>query len=161
MTRRIRFCSCIAAFLVLLAGASAQTIHTVAGGGPDHIAATSASLPQPFGGAVDASGNLYFTNNDALFKVDTTGLLTRLAGTHGVYGYAGDGGPAAKALFQSPWGVALDAAGNLYIADSNNHRIRAVNMQANSITLLGVLIAPGDIATVAGNGAGGSGATRE
>lgn len=160
MTRRIRFCSCAAAFLVLLASAGAQTIHTVAGGGPDHIAATSASLV-PFGAAVDGSGNIYFTSNQALFKVDTAGFLTRLAGTHGVYGYAGDGGPAAKALFQSPWGVALDAAGNLYIADSNNHRIRAVNMQASSISLLGVLIAPGSIATVAGTGAGGSGATRE
>lgn len=70
-------------------------------------------------------------------------------------GYSGDGGPASSALLQNPFGLALDSAGNVYIGDSSNNRVRVVNTGANAITVAGVTIQPGNIATVAGNGTAG------
>jgi len=149
----------------------AQVIHTVAGGGPpDNIVATSASIAAE-SPAVDASGNVYFSSGEAVYKLDTTDHLTRIAGQTvagifplGANGNAcptpasiGDGGPAAGAVLNTPMAVALDAAGNLYIADSFSCRVRVVNMQPSSITVLGVTIAPGNIGTVAGSSTFGSG----
>ncbi len=125
------------------------TITTVAGNGQfgfsgDGGPATSAQLYSPTGVAVDASGNLYIadTNNQRIRKVSTNGTITTVAGT-GQSGSAGDGGPATSALFRSPQGVAIDAAGNLYIADANNARVRKVSS--------------GIITTVAGGGNGADG----
>ena len=140
--------------------ASAQIITTVAGGGPaPGTTATSASV-EPMGVAVDANGNVYFTSqaDDSVYKL-SGGLLTRVAGQGaGAASSGGDGGPATSAqlnLNQSP--VAVDSAGNFYFVDADGGRVRAVNTQSTSVTLYGVTIAPGNIATIAGNGQGHTG----
>ena len=124
------------------------TITTVAGNGAvgfsgDNGAATAASLAAPTGVALDAAGNLYIADqsNQRIRKVDAGGTITTVAG-NGTPGFAGDNGAATAARLGSPTGVAVDAAGNLYIADLNNQRIRKVD-------------AGGTITTVAGNGTGG------
>ena len=121
-------------------------IITVAGGGVGgNSPATSALLRSPQGVALDGAGNAYVadTGNHLVRKISaTTGLITTIAGT-GLDLYGGDGGPAAAANLNGPQGVALDGAGNLYIADTGNQRIRKVNL------------ATGVITTVAGNGSAG------
>ena len=110
-------------------------------GGP----ATTAELNEPFDVAVDGSGNLFIadTFNLRIRKVDaTTGIITTVAGT-GELGLSGDGGPAIAAAFSGPTSVAVDEAGNLFIADESNHRIRKVDG------------ATGIITTVAGTGGQG------
>jgi sugar lactone lactonase YvrE len=121
---------------------SGGTITTVAGGGNGALGdggpATSASLAWPQGVAVDSSGNLYIadTNYDFIRKV-SGGTITTVAGNN-IWGYSGDGGPATSASLNFPYGVAVDSAGNVYIADWQNNRIRKVS--------------GGTITTVAGNG---------
>ena len=123
---------------------SGGTITTVAGGGPgfpfsgDGGPATSASLNLTYGVAIDSAGNLYIADsaNQRVRKV-TGGTITTIAG-NGNEGYSGDGGPATSASLNQPWGVAVDSAGNVYIADSDNNRIRKVS--------------GGTITTIAGNG---------
>src|SRR5437016_3824473 len=111
--------------------AATGIITTVAGGGSalgDGGAATSASLYGPTAVALDASGNLYIAdqNNHRVRKVDAaTGIITTVAGTGGP-GVAGDGGAATSASLNNPDGVAVDASGNVYVADQGNHRIRRV-----------------------------------
>ncbi len=117
-------------------------ITTVAGGGlpPSGVPAVSASF-QPWGVAADGQGNFYFAAANSVFRVDSGGVLTRVAGSTGG-GYSGDGGPATSAQLGDPIGVAVDGAGNLYIADTENSVIR--------------MVAPnGTITTVAGNGTQG------
>jgi hypothetical protein len=122
-------------------------ITTVAGGGTNGLgdggAATKAELNNPHGVAVDASGNLFIvdTANQRIRKVGTNGIITTVAG-NGTPGYSGDGGPATSAELNYPHGVAVDASGNLFIADYDNNVIRKVG--ANGI-----------ITTVAGNGTSG------
>ncbi len=126
---------------------SAQIITTVAGSAlkGDGGAATAASLANPAGVVVDGSGNLYIADqqNHRIRKVATNGIISTIAGT-GSYGFSGDGGAATAATLASPAGVALDGMGNLYIADSQNHRIRKVATK-------------GIITTVAGRGIAGYG----
>ena len=124
------------------------TISTIAGNqfykyGGDGGPATAASLNWPLGLAADSAGSLYIadTQNHRVRKVSRAGIMTTVAGT-GAPGYSGDGVAATTAKLRSPKGVALDAAGNLYICDSDNHRIRKVG-------------ANGLISTVAGNGSAG------
>ena len=135
----------LATLLLLCAStASAQIIHTFAGGGPGSgIPALSANLNQPIRVVLDASGNTYFAayGQNRVFKVDGTGTLTVVAGT-GIAGFSGDGGQATNAMLNSPVGLTFDSLGNLYIADYSNHRIRKVNTS-------------GIISTVAGNGGAG------
>ena len=69
-------------------------------------------------------------------------------------GYTGNGGPAVGAELSEPGGVAEDAAGNVYFADSKNNVIRFVNMQASPVTIAGITVEPGDIQTIVGNGFG-------
>ena len=113
-------------------------ITTVAGAGTkgfsgDGGPATSASLNSPFGVAVDASGDLLIgdTLNSRIRKVSTSGIITTVAG-NGTQGFSGEGGPATSASLSSPWGVAVDASGNLFIADFQNQRIREVSVSAST-----------------------------
>ena len=129
--------------------ATSGTITTVAGStlsgfGGDGGAATSAQLRGPFAVTVDAAGNLYISDtfNHVVRKVAADGTITRVAGT-GTRGYSGDGGLATEAKLNYPEGLAVDSAGNLFIADSLNCRIR-------------VITPSGMITTVAGTGKFGS-----
>jgi len=124
-------------------------------GGP----ATSATLNNPHGVAFDSAGNFYIADqlNFVVRKVTvSTGIIATVAGcceTNGApgnQGYGGDGGPATSATLNKPQAVALDTAGNLYIADQFNCIIRVVNNQPGAITVAGVPVQPGDIQTVAG-----------
>jgi sugar lactone lactonase YvrE len=141
--------------------ASTGVITTVAGDGyggfsGDGGPATSAELYNPSRISVDAAGNLYIADfyNNRLRRIDgATGNITTLAGT-GIYGYSGDGGPAMNAEL-NPLSVVVDAAGNVFIADNGNQRIRVVNTQSTAITVLGVSVLSGDIQTVVGNGSTG------
>jgi len=113
-------------------------IPTYAGdGGP----ATNASL-NPYGVGVDAFGNLYIPDivNCRIRRVDTNGIITTVAG-NGTPTYAGDGGPATNASLNHPSCVTFDAAGNLFIGDQNNNRIRKVLLYAGypTFTLSNVL----------------------
>ena len=138
--------------------ASTGIISIAAGNGGhayngDNIAATSAELDDPFSVAVDAAGNFYIADYEAgrIRKVTiSTGLISTVAGGGGMV-YSGDGAAAVGAGI-GPLDVTVDSAGNVYIADTYNDRVRAVNTQATMQTILGVSIAPGDIQTVAGNG---------
>ena len=119
------------------------TISTVAGNGAygydgDGGPATAASFSDPAGVAVDAAGNLYIadSSNNRIRKVDSDGIIATIAG-NGTIGNAGDGGPATAARLSWPTGVALDAAGNLYIADTNNERIRRVDTSGIITTVAG------------------------
>ena len=123
-------------------------IYTFAGNGNanyggDGGAAASASFNQPADIAVDTAGNVYIADsgNNRIRKVDAGGNTTTVAG-NGIGGYGGDNGPAINARLNAPVGIAVDSAGNLYIADELNSRIRKVD-------------ASGVITTVAGNGVAG------
>jgi sugar lactone lactonase YvrE len=149
---------CLATALSLLATANGQLIFTVAGGGPPNGATATAVALAPAGVVVDSAGNVYYINagDNSVYRL-AAGEVTRVAGVGGTgLVYGGDGGPATSAQFAFPAALALDAAGNLYIADTLNNRVRVVNTQSTlSITVAGVTIAPGDVATVAGNGTSG------
>jgi sugar lactone lactonase YvrE len=118
-------------------------ITTVAGSGPagfsgDGGPATAATLRIPLAVTADALGNLYIadTGNNRVRRVDTAGSIATVAG-NGILGYSGDGGSALNASLYQPHGVALDAAGNLYIADWGNNRIRQVTPQGIITTYAG------------------------
>ncbi len=127
---------------------TAGIITTIAGtsipgysgdGGP----ATNAQLYEPAEIAFDMKGNLYISDsgNNRIRMVNTAGIISTVVGT-GVAGFSGDGGQATAAEIDNPYGLALDAIGNLYLADYENNRIRKVNT-------IGI------ISTIAGNGTAG------
>src|SRR5260370_177303 len=101
------------------------------------VAATTIPLILPSAIVFDPQGNLYFaeTANHVIRKVDTTGIITTIAGT-GTQGFSGDAGPATAARLDSPQGLALDANQNLYIADTHNHRIRTLTPTTATITTI-------------------------
>lgn len=121
-------------------------IRTIAGNGQfgfggDGGPASLAILDLPEGLAVDAAGNLLFADNFRIRRIDTSGMINTVAG-NGTLGFSGDNGPATQAQIGGAFGVAVDSAGNFYIADTNNQRIRKVDTT-------------GTITTVAGNGTAG------
>jgi PKD repeat protein len=123
-------------------------ISTLAGNGAkaysgDGGAATAAELYNPDGLTVDASGNVYISDNgnNRIRKVNSSGIISTIAG-NGASGFKGDGGPATAAELSGPGGVAIEANGNFYLNDAGNSRIRMINTS-------------GVITTIAGNGATG------
>jgi trimeric autotransporter adhesin len=118
-------------------------INTIAGNGQQGFSgdggpATSASMSDPQGVAVDSTGNIYIADsgNNRIRKV-SGGTITTVAG-NGIRGFSGDGGPATVSSLNQPFGVAVDSTGNIYIADWGNNRIRKAS--------------GGTITTIAGNG---------
>jgi sugar lactone lactonase YvrE len=125
----------ITGIITLVAGGS------TAGYSGDNGPAINAMLNGPTGLAFDSSGNLYITDTgNNLIRMVAGGVITTVAG-NGTYGFGGDNGPATSAQLAIPAGVAVDSAGNVYIADSGNNVIRKVSN--------------GVITTVAGNGMAG------
>ncbi len=131
-------------------------ISTIAGSGSngagtgsfsgDKGLATSATLNSPRDMAVDANGNVFIADrgNHRIRKVDAiSGIITTFAGT-GIQGYSGDDVSATTALLNEPGGIALDSHGDVYIADTRNHRIRKIDVASNTIS------------TVAGTGVDGA-----
>lgn len=123
-------------------------IYTIAGTGAggyngDNIAATAAQLHNPYSVATDTTGNLYIADvdNERIRKITPAGIIVTIAGT-GASGFGGDNGPATGAMLSEPIGIAADNAGNVFIADDYNSRIRQVD-------------AGGTIHTIAGNGTSG------
>jgi uncharacterized protein (TIGR03437 family) len=141
---RIRFVALLTTILCCSAWGQTYTISTFAGGGlPVNVPGTSASLGSPASVAADRAGNVYFATQNTILRLDaTTGVLTLVAG-NGTPGFSGDNGLAISAQLNSPAGVAVDSAGNVYISDGGNYRVRKVSN--------------GVITTLAGNGTPGSG----
>ncbi|MGW4596232.1 NHL domain-containing protein [Streptomyces sp. NPDC004457] len=125
---------------------SAPPVSTVAGTGAagfggDNGPAVSAQVNRPYGVAVDSTGTLYFSDfqNHRIRRITTDGRISTVAGT-GVAGFGGDNGPAVSAQLNWPREIAVDRAGDIYVVDTNNHRVRKIT-------------ADGRITTVAGTGA--------
>ena len=122
---------------------NSNIIRTVVGTGTaglsgDDGPAVDAQISNPTAIAIDAVGNLFIACGSSIRKVDIGGIITTVAGGR-LIGFSGDGGLATNAKLNGASGVAVDSAGNLYIADTNNNRIRKVDTE-------------GIITTVAGNG---------
>ncbi len=143
----------------------ANAVNTLAGTGTaalygDNGPAAAADLNQPHGVVADAARNLYIadTGNSVVRRIDSiTGTITTIAGT-GTAGFSGDAGAATSAQLNAPVGVALDANGDLYIADTGNNRIRVLyeggTLASQLITLENPSVSSpviGDIYTVAGS----------
>ncbi|HXP85997.1 MAG TPA: hypothetical protein VN841_14835 [Bryobacteraceae bacterium] len=114
------------------------TIHTVAGNGiygtpDDGVQAASAPLPDVWAIATDVNGNAFLATTHKVLKVTPTGVVTTVAGT-GAFGDAGDGFPANKAAFEFLTGIAVDASGNIYVADSEANRVRKISAADGTIS---------------------------
>lgn len=151
ITRPVRGAALVALAIACGGVVRAQyTIGTLAGNGPASGSPATAFAMAASGVAVDANQNVYIPSGscNCVYRIDSSHFATIVVG-NGSRGYGGDGGPAANALMSGPTGVALDSAGNLYIADTYNNVIRKV-----AISSTGVI---GNITTAAGNGTQGSG----
>ncbi len=118
-------------------------LHTIAGNGwtgyvGDGGAATNARLNYPSGIVVDKAGNVYFADasNHVVRQIDTAGIIHTIAGT-GTSGFTGDGGPATAAKLNLPGELGIDKAGNIYVADYFNYRIRKINTAGIISTVIG------------------------
>ncbi|HKO03974.1 MAG TPA: hypothetical protein VJW51_04460, partial [Candidatus Acidoferrales bacterium] len=149
MTRSIRLAAGLFFLLPISAWAQSAptTITTFAGGGPNNVPAASANLDFNYSATPDSAGNVYIPDvvRCVVFKVDSTGTLTVFAGQMDQCGFGGDGGPATSGMLNGCSGVAADGSGNVFIADTNNERIRRVDHMTGFIT------------TYAGNGVAGAG----
>jgi hypothetical protein len=132
LVRKVTAGGTISTFAGLVVSNSPRCGYTGDGG-----SATSAELYNPYGVAVDSKGNVYITDyvEDVVRKV-SGGVITTIAGIGGLQGYSGDGGPATSALLYGPTAVAVDPAGNVFIADTNNCRVREINVATNVINTI-------------------------
>ncbi|MBK8576263.1 MAG: VCBS repeat-containing protein [Elusimicrobia bacterium] len=149
---------------------TANYIYTIAGNGTggyvaDDVAATSTQIYSPSGVSVDVAGNVYIadsTNHRIRFvpktggfyfgQTMTGGYIYTIAG-NGTGTFGGDGGAATSAKVRDPFGVSLDADGNVYIGDYSNHRVRFIAKK--TATYFGQAMTANSIYTIAGNGTGG------
>lgn len=126
--------------LISAASAGSYTISTVAGSDwvGENVPATSALLFQAEGIAMDSAGNIYISDamNHRVRQITPNGFIHTIAGS-GSPGFSGDGGSASSAQLNSPYGLALDSAGNLYIADLGNARIRRITPAGIISTIAG------------------------
>ncbi len=132
----------------------------------DNGPALDAVLNEPTGIALDANGYLYFcdTKNSRIRKVSPGGTITTIAGM-GIPAYGGDGGPASSALLSFPGGIAVDKSGNVYVADTNNYLIRAMQPATPSVANGGIVnaasfapqVSPGALASIFGSNFMGTG----
>ncbi len=141
----IRFAAVAILLLGLIAPAvwAQNTVQTIAGGGPNNLPALKSSMGYPTSIAMDGTGNVYVANAyyGRVFKVDTTGNVTVVAGNGARGGFSNsDGSPAVSVRLINPTGVAVDNSGNVFIADRTYCKISKVSAQT------------GDISTVAGTG---------
>jgi sugar lactone lactonase YvrE len=134
------------------------TITTIAGDGSDRLLvasngdggpATNVPIFSPLGIVVDKLGNVYFSSGNRIRKIDPKGILSTIVGS-GAAGVSGDGGPAISAQLNRPRGIALDAEGNLYIADADNCRVRKVSPNGIISTVAGSTLAPRQGAVLGG-----------
>jgi hypothetical protein len=128
--------------------AAAPSIATVAGtgvnaDGPDGQAATATAFSHPIALALDSDGRLYVVDGNRVRRINADGTVTTIAGT-GRAGFSGDGGPATSADLRGPQSIAIDSAGDVFIADSQNNRVRRIDPR-------------GFITTIAGSGQAGYG----
>lgn len=167
-----------AGIISTVAGNGSKCDHAQPCGDGGLATATTTYLNLPESVAIDANGNIYIADaNDNRIRVVNVGkssinigavtigpgdIQTVAGSENDINGCpnsqtaCGDGGPATSSSvhLNLPYGVALDSAGNIYIADTKDQKLRVVNTQSTTITIFGVSIAPGDINTVAGNGIG-------
>jgi trimeric autotransporter adhesin len=137
---------CIAVAVVLCApqfSLAQYSINSIAGGGPNNIAALSASIGYAESVAFDSAGNAYIANSygyaNQIIEVSSAGIVTVVAGNGTFGGYSGDGGPATSAALNQPEGVFVDGSGNIFIADTENSVIREVVESTGNIqTVVGV-----------------------
>jgi uncharacterized protein (TIGR03437 family) len=130
----------LTALFTIAAAGQSYTIQTIAGsnsagdGGP----ATAALLVQAEGVAIDNLGNVYIADagDNRVRRISRNGIISTVAGT-GAAGFSGDGGPGIAAQLNHPYGIALDLAGNLYIADLGNTRVRKVGLTGSISTVAG------------------------
>ena len=142
-----------AGFIYTIAGVDGVLGYT---GDGQPSTSSSVTLNTPSGLAIDGAGNIYIadTGNHVIREISAAnGIITTIAGT-GTRGFSGDGAAATAAQLYSPTGVAVDLAGNVFIADSKNNRIRAIC--TGSAPVYGVACPAGNIITVAGGGTSAS-----
>jgi uncharacterized protein (TIGR03437 family) len=134
-----------------------NTITTVAGNGSsifsgDGGPATAAGISSPVGVKFDGAGNMYIAEGNRVRKVDTSGKITTIAGLPGNgtnYGFSGDGGPATAAALFGPLDIVVDQAGDIFIADNQNLRVRKIDPTGVISTYAGVY---GPVSTPVGDG---------
>ena len=118
---------------------STGVVTTLAGlagtGGSNDGSGAAARFSALRGIAVDGAGNVYVVDNSAIRKISTAGIVTTLAGASGVLGDADGAGAAAR--FRRPWGIAVDASGNVFVADTENSLVRRISPSGEVGTLAG------------------------
>jgi sugar lactone lactonase YvrE len=118
------------------ASAEAQIITTIAGGGPNGLPALDVGIGNVSDVAADALGNIYFTtiSHDRVFRIAPDGEVTVFAGAGG-FVFAGDGGPAVDAILQNPMGIAVDTLGRVFVSDTENDRVRRIDLDGTITTI--------------------------